>query len=130
MIGEKILTAMDMIPDGETQNDIILATLGRFVMGEWGQMAENIGCLLRTGTVISDPAVRIRKQHLAPEYAGRPEGNDFAPSIEDALERGESFDREDPLFKAYLLGKLKQDDPIEELTKDIPYASVKYSASA
>ncbi|MBW3002806.1 hypothetical protein KY338_06620 [Candidatus Woesearchaeota archaeon] len=119
-----------MIPDRETQNEYILATVGRLVMGEWGQMMENIGCLLRTGTVVSDPAVRIRKQHLAPKYAGRPEGQDFAPSIEDALERGESFDREDPLFKAYLLGTLKEEDPIEKLTEDMLYSSVRYSASA
>ncbi|MBD3303768.1 hypothetical protein GF343_01360 [Candidatus Woesearchaeota archaeon] len=119
-----------MIPDRETQNEYILATVGRLVMGEWGQMMENIRCFYETGTVVSDPAARIRKQHLAPDYAGKPEGNDFAPAIEDALAEGQSFDRKDPLFKAYLLRKLKQDNPIEKLADDMLYASLKHSASA
>ena len=107
MIIKKLRKAMNKIPDREIQNDVILATLGRLVMGEWGQMAENIGCLVRTGTVISDPAVRVRREYLsAPEYAGRPEGTDFAPAIDEALERGESFDRKDPLFQAYVFGNL------------------------
>jgi hypothetical protein len=105
MITEILRKAMDRVPDREIQNDIILATLGRLVMGEWGQMAENIGCLVRTGTVISDPAVRVRREYLsAPKYAGKPEGFDFAPVIEDALENGESFDRQDPLLRAYIFG--------------------------
>jgi len=97
------------LPDRETQNEYILATAGRLFMGEWAQLMENIRCFYETGTFVSDPAVRIGKQHLAPNYAGRPEGQDFAPSIEDALERGQSFDREDPLFKAYLLGRVIED---------------------
>ena len=119
-----------MIPDREVQNEYILATLGRLVMGEWGQMVENIRCLYQTGTVVSDPAVRIRKQHLAPKYAGKPEGNDFTPAIEDALERRQSFDREDPLLKAYLLGALREEDPIEELTNKMYCASFRHPASA
>jgi hypothetical protein len=103
------------IPDRETQNDIILATLGRFMFGEWGQMAENLRCLAKTGTIISDPAVRIRKEHIqAPEYAGKPEGNDFrtdlGAKVNGCLERGESLDREDPLVTAYLLGLLFRED--------------------
>ncbi|MBW2986405.1 hypothetical protein KY333_03470 [Candidatus Woesearchaeota archaeon] len=100
------------IPDRETQNDIILATLGRLVMGEWGQMAENIGCLVRTGTVVSDPAINVRREYLsAPKYAGKPEGFDFAPIIADALDNGEAFDRKDPLLRAYLFGMLINDEP-------------------
>ena len=113
------------IPDRETQNDIILATLGRLVMGEWGQMAENIGCLVRTGTVVSDPAVRVRKEHLAPNYAGRPEGFDFAPVIEDALENGESFDRKDPLLRAYIFGtfiKQLNANPCNNYNIELSYA--------
>ena len=55
------------IPNHYEQNDLILATLGRFMMGEWGQMVENIGCLVRTGTVVSDPATRIHMSQLLKE---------------------------------------------------------------
>jgi len=55
-------------PDREEQNDIILATLGRFMFGEWGQMVENLRCLYQTGTVISDPGVRIREGSLNSPY--------------------------------------------------------------
>lgn len=109
-----------MIPDRETQNEYILATAGRLFMGELTQFMENIRCWYETGTFLSDPAVRVRKQHLAPKYAGRPEGIDFTPAIEDAFERGESFDRADPLFKAYLLGTLKEEDDLfEKIRKDM-----------
>jgi len=147
------------IPDRETQNDIILATLGRFMMGEWGQMAENIGCLVRTGTVVSDPGVRIGMQYLMkddvykqrlqavvdaekaaeesewqpeteenagefpvmglyPEYAAAHVGLeersrellDFRHlldrDVHSALSENRSLDRDDPLFRAYLIGGL------------------------
>lgn len=118
------------LPDRETQNDIMLATLGRFMMGEWGQMAENIGCLVRTGTVISDPAVRVRKEHLAPKYAGRPEGFDFAPVIEDALENGEAFDRKDPLLRAYLFGMLIDEPQVDQMYREPKEVKDSYKSAA
>jgi len=68
------------------------------------KVAENIGCLARTGTVISDPAVRVGKEYLeAPAYAGKPEGTDFTP------------DKQNPFLGAYrkeVLDFLESQEPL------------------